>query len=85
MLGEFGEVDCTNRKLVLMTPAGSMVPPHELKNIVQQFKGCGCWALKIMFTDSSESLSALALVYDFVCGFKIYVILIFNCFWNFSA
>lgn len=63
VLDEFNEENRSNRKLVLLTPAGSIVPPHDLKNVVNQFKGCGCWALKIMFTDSVQPSSALALVF----------------------
>lgn len=62
VLDEFNEKDRSNRTLVLLTPAGSIVPPHDLKNIVNQFKGCCCWTLKLMLTDSVQPLSGLALV-----------------------
>lgn len=63
VLDEFNEEDRSNRKLVLLTPAGSIVPPHELNNIVNQFKGCCCWTLKLMFTDSVQPSNGLALVW----------------------
>lgn len=78
VLDEFGVADRTGRKLVLLTPAGSMVPPHELKDIVQQFKGCGCWTLKIMFTDSIEQSSALGLVCNFVSILQLRIMFMFN-------
>lgn len=62
VLDEFSEEDRSNRKLVLLTPAGSIVPPHELKNIVNQFKGCCCWTLKLMFMDSAQPSNGLASV-----------------------
>ena len=87
VLDEFNEKDRGNRKLVLLTPAGSIVPPHQMKDIVNQFKGCGCWSLKIMFTDSVQMVaSALALVlYTFLAwNAKIYIFLC-NVFFYFSV
>lgn len=70
VLDEFGQTNRVNRELVLRTPAGSLVPPHKLKHIVHQFKGCGCWTLKILFTDLIEPSSALAKVFVFFCVFE---------------
>lgn len=68
VLDEFDEKNRVNRTLVIQTPSGSVVQPHQLKNIVEQFKGCGCFALRIMYTDLMKpSLSALAQVNIFIC------------------
>lgn len=85
MLDEFGENNRANRKLVLQTPAGSIVPPHQLKNIVQQFKGCGCWTLKLKFEDWIRPASALALVCIFIRFIDLRIRHILNYLWNFSA
>lgn len=68
MLDEFDEKNRANRTLVIQTPSGSTVQPHQLGNVVEQFKGCGCFGLKIMFTDFvAPKLSVLAQVNISLC------------------
>lgn len=62
VLDEFDEIDRSNQTLVLLTPAGSIVPLHDLGDIVKQYSGCCCWTLKLMFTDLVQPTSDLALV-----------------------
>lgn len=70
VLDAFGVSDRSGRKLMFLTHTGSVIPPLQLKKVIDQFQNCGCFVLKMVFTDHKESQSDLSVVSGFLIVFN---------------
>lgn len=73
VLDEFEIVDRKIRILRLLTPAGSVIAPEQLSEVIEQFKNCGCFTMRLVFTDFKEPPTDLAIVCEFNGIFPLYV------------
>lgn len=62
VLDAFDIKDRAGRKLLFLSQAGSVIPATQLSKVVEQFKGCGCFLLRMVFNDEKEDSSDLSAV-----------------------